>query len=47
LAFNSAKTVLQMDDKESGVVIGKGVISYDAGNFMTGLLNYTLTIPLE
>jgi len=49
--FNSAKAVLQMDDKESGIVMGKGITAYDAGNVITGTMrnsiNYTININIK
>lgn len=49
--FNSAKAVLQMDDKEAGIVMGKGITTYDAGNVLTGTMNnsinYTININIK
>jgi len=33
--FNNAKAVLQLDDKEAGIVMGKGVTEFDNGNIVT------------
>ena len=49
--FKSAKAVLQMDDKEAGNIMGKGLTGLDIGNVMTGSLrsyiNYTININLK
>lgn len=49
--FNSAKSVIQMDDKDAGVIMGKGLTGFDAGNIMTGpikqYINYTINIKLK
>lgn len=48
--FVSAKSVIQMDDKEAGKIIGKGMISYDDGaEYYTThfAISYTLTINVK
>jgi hypothetical protein len=49
--FNSAKAVIQMDDKDAGTLMGKGLTGFDAGNLMTGpikqYINYTININLK
>lgn len=49
--FNSAKAVLQMDDKEAGIIMGKGITPYNGGNVITGpmrnSINYTININLK
>jgi len=49
--FNSAKAVLQMDDKEAGIVMGKGATGLDIGNFISGTIksyiNYTINITVK
>lgn len=44
--YSSANEVIQMADKEAGVIIGKGVIKYDYGkmiyNCYDGYINYTI-----
>lgn len=49
--FNSAKAVIQLDDKEGGLMMGKGLTSFDAGNVMTGpirqAINYTININVK
>jgi hypothetical protein len=49
--FNNANAVIQMDDKDAGIIMGKGITSFDAGNIMTGpirqFINYTININLK
>lgn len=49
--FNSANAVIQLDDKEAGVIMGKGVTGFNAGNIMTGsikqFINYTININVK
>lgn len=49
--FNDANAVLQMDDKEDGIIMGKGATKYDAGNIITGpfpmYLHYTININVK
>jgi hypothetical protein len=49
--FNSAKAVLQMDDKEAGIIMGKGITPYEGGNAFSGpihnSINYTININIK
>ena len=49
--FNKARAVLQLDDKDSGIIMGKGATKFDAGNFVVGpiimYLHYTININIK
>lgn len=49
--FNNAKAVIQLDDKDAGVIMGKGVSVFDNGNIVTGSLrnyiDYTININIK
>ena len=50
--YRSAKDVIQMDDKESGILVGKGNFKYTSSVFMgsegtKGWVRYTITISVK
>jgi len=49
--FNSGKDVLQIDDKDGGIIMGKGYTQKSVGNFMTGPLEqdiyYVINITVK
>ncbi len=49
--FNSANSVIQMDDKDAGSLIGKGYTAKEAGNVFTGPISqnvwYTINITIK
>ncbi len=49
--FNSAKSVIQLDDKDAGVIVGKGFTEKEAGNAFTGSIPqnvwYTINITIK
>jgi hypothetical protein len=49
--YNSAQDVIQMSDKDAGIIIGKGAESYTFGKTMylcyDGFINYTVKVQLK
>lgn len=45
--FNNAKAILQMEDKDAGIIMGKGVAEFDAGNVLTGTLRNFITYTVN
>lgn len=40
--FNSAKHVIELEDREGGIIIGNGILDYKGGN-----IDFTLTLQLK
>lgn len=49
--YNSANDVIQMADKEAGIIVGKGNMDYSLGKFTyicyDGILNYTVKVQFK
>ena len=49
--YKSANDVIQMSDKEIGIIVGKGIIDYSHSKFnyvcFSGWINYTFTIKVK
>ncbi len=48
--YNSANAVIQMADKDAGIIIGKGAFEYTRSGFMqcyTGSVSYTIKVEMK